>query len=88
MGDLEFINIEGFLGRSIEVFVKTYPDLVKLDKWEFFATLAMIIDIYGSEHQLTSEETFEILERLAEIQKGVHRDLGPFPREEELDEEH
>ncbi len=62
-----------------EIMTEVYPRVKTLSEQSFLALLATMTDQYASDHNMTADETFSILEQLADIQKMVHRDLGAMP---------
>lgn len=53
-----------------------YAEIKSFSKDGFLMFLGNLIDQYGADNNMSSEETCEILETLSTIQKEVHAELG------------
>lgn len=57
-----------------------YQAVKNLDDVQISIILGPVIDKWASNHNKSPEETFRILEQLAEVQKLVYEIEGPYPK--------
>ena len=62
--------------KCMEVMEESYGTLKTLSKMGFMTFLGNLIDQYGADHNMTSQETCSMLEDLSMVQKQVHENLG------------
>ena len=60
----------------MEITEESLPKINKLSQEGFMMLIGSLVDQYGADHGLSSENTCQMLDKLAIIQKQVHAELG------------
>ncbi len=79
MKDFQF-NVEALLSalKVAPIFESVFEEVKELNQTEFYGLLATIIDAWAAHHEMTKEETFEILAALTVAQRQVHEEHGSW----------
>jgi len=61
----------------VDIMDESYDKIKGLSREGFLIFVGNLIDQYGADHGLNSEQTCEMLTRLSEVQKITHSEIGP-----------
>lgn len=76
-----FEQMQETIMNASKVLTEVYPKIAELDRIGFMMILGTMVDQWCGDHNMTSNETFDLMSELCDVQKDVHAQLGVMPKQ-------